>query len=253
MPLADPALLVLLAVLVSIAALVNGMVGFGFALLAINALALVLSAKDGVIVMSLLAPLMSGSQLWHHRTRIGMVRRTRGLIIGALVGSVIGTQLLVILPAPAVSVALGIFTLWFVASSLRAERPPLTHGTQRWLGPVAGTVGGISNGALGASGPVFGTYLTAIGLRGAEFAVVISFAFFTMGILRVGLLVALQQYTAVLIVIAVTLAVPSMVVQRLGFRLQGRLPRVTIYRAVLIVLLVGGLNLLWRGLSELLA
>jgi uncharacterized membrane protein YfcA len=253
MPLADPALLVILAVLVSIAALVNGMVGFGFALLAINALALVLPAKDGVIVMSLLAPLMSGSQLWHHRARLGIVRRTRGLIIGALIGSIIGTQLLVILPAAVVSLALGVFTLWFVVSSLRAERPPLAHATQRWLGPVAGVVGGITNGALGASGPVFGTYLTAIGLRGVEFAVAISFAFFTMGILRAGLLVVLDQFTTVLIVIAATLAVPSIVVQRLGFHLQGRLPRATIYRAVLIVLTIGGLNLVWRGLTALLA
>jgi uncharacterized membrane protein YfcA len=251
MTLAAAAPYLLLVGLISIAAIVNGMVGFGFALLAVNALALVLDAKNGIIVMSLLAPIMSGSQLWHHRHRLVIERRLWPMIGAAVIGSVIGTQLLVVLPSEAVSIALGAFTIYFVLSSLRRERPPMTHATQRWLGPVAGAIGGLTNGALGASGPVFGTYLTAIGLRGAEFTVAISMAFFTMGVLRVGMLVALGQYSIPLLGLAFVLAVPAILVQRIGFHLQGRLDRQTVYRAVLIVLAVGGINLLWRGLVGL--
>jgi hypothetical protein len=181
------------------------------------------------------------------------VSRVRSLVAAALIGSVIGTQLLVLLPAPAVAVALGAFTLWFVATSLRTEREALGATVQRWLGPVAGLIGGITNGAIGASGPILGSYLTAIGLRGPEFAVTISVAFFSMGVLRVGLLAVLGQYTGELLLLGVALAVPSLVLQRVGFFYQRRLPRMTIYRAVLIVLFVGGVNLLWRGGSTLLA
>jgi uncharacterized membrane protein YfcA len=127
----------------------------------------------------------------------------------------------------------------------------MAHTTQRWLGPVAGAIGGISNGALGASGPIFGTYLTAVGLRGREFAVAISAAFFTMGLLRVGLLIGFQQYTVPLVGLALLLALPAVLVQRVGFHLQGRLDRTTVYRAVLVVLAVGGINLTIRGLLGL--
>ena len=128
----------------------------------------------------------------------------------------------------------------------------MTRARQRWLGPVAGAIGGVTNGALGASGPVFGTYLTAIGLRGREFAVAISAAFFTMGILRVGLLAAFEQYTTPLVGLALVLAVPAVLVQRVGFHLQGRLDRQTVYRAVLVVLAIGGVNLTIRGILGLL-
>lgn len=252
MTLAVAAPYLLLIGLISIAAIVNGMVGFGFALLAVNALALVLDAKSGVIVMSLLAPLMSGLQLWHHRRGLSIDRRLWSMLGAALVGSIIGTQLLIVLPAEAVSIALGAFTLYFVLSSIRRERPPMTHATQRWMGPVAGAVGGISNGALGASGPVFGTYLAAIGLRGAAFTIAISTAFFTMGLLRVGMLGALGQYTVPLLTLAAVLAVPAILLQRIGFHLQGRLDKATIYRAVLVVLAIGGVNLLVRGILGLL-
>ncbi len=252
MTLAAAAPYLVLIGLIPIAAIVNGMVGFGFALLAVNALALVLDAKSGVIVMSLLAPMMSGLQLWHHRRQLVIERRLWSMIVAALIGSIIGTQLLIVLPAEAVSIALGAFTLYYVASSLRRERQPMAHATQRWMGPFAGAIGGISNGALGASGPVFGTYLTAIGLRGAAFTVAISTAFFTMGLLRVGMLGALGQYTTPLLVLALVLAVPSILVQRIGFHLQGRLDKETLYRAVLVVLAIGGLNLLVRGTIGLL-
>jgi uncharacterized protein len=249
----EPAALAALVGLVVVAAFINGTIGFGFALLAVNALAFIFGAKSGVIVMSVLAPIVSGLQLWHHRRRRSLARRLGAMIAGGVVGTLIGTQLLVFLPAAIISLALGLFTIGYVLDSLRAERPPIGGATQRWLGPVAGVVGGTSNGALGASGPVFGTYLTAIGLRGADFAFAISMAFFSLALVRIGLLAALGQYTLELVAVGLALAVPSVLGQQAGLSFKGRLPERTLYRAVLIVLLVAGLNLLWRAASSFMA
>jgi hypothetical protein len=247
----DPVLIAILLGTIALAAFVNGTIGFGFALLAVNALALVLGAKDGVVVMSLLAPFVSALQLISHRAFAPAWRRLAGLLAGALVGSVVGTQLLVILPGSIISVALGLFTLWFVARSIRGERPPMARATERRLGPLAGFVGGVSNGTLGASGPVFGTYLAAIGLRGRDFAYAISLVFFVMAVLRIGLLAALDQYTTPLVLVAGLLLVPSLGVQWIGLRFRGRLPTATIYRGVLIALGVGAATLIWRGVDGL--
>jgi len=249
----EPLAIAALLVLILVAAFVNGTIGFGFALLAVNALAFIFGAKSGVIVMSVLAPIVSGFQAWHHRDRRGLARRLWAMIAGGIAGTLIGTQLFVFLPAAIISLALGLFTIGYVVDSLRAERPPIGGATQRWLGPIAGLIGGTSNGALGASGPIFGTYLTAIGLRGADFAFAISMAFFTLALARIGLLAVLGQYTMELVAVGLGLALPSILAQQLGLWFKGRLPEGMLYRAVLGVLLVAGLNLLWRAATSLMA
>jgi uncharacterized membrane protein YfcA len=244
--------LVVLLGAVSMAAMINGILGFGFALLAVNVVAVAVGAKEAVVVMSLVTPAMSGLQLVRHRRYAPSWRRFRVLLVAALVGSVVGTQLLVVLPAAVIALALGAFTVYYVASVLRGERPPMAGATERRLAPVAGFVGGVTNSTIGASGPVFGTYMVALGLRGREFAFAISLLFFAMGVLRAGLLTALDQYTVPLATAAVVLFGPAVASQRVGFWLQSRAPTALIHRAVLIVLLVASVNLLWRGLSELL-
>jgi uncharacterized membrane protein YfcA len=249
----DPLTVGALVALVLLAAFINGTLGFGYALLAVNALALVFGAREGVIIMSVMAPVLSGLQAWHHRDRRPVLTRLRTLLPLALLGTLIGTQLLVFLPGPAIALALGLFTVWYVVDSIRAERAPLTGATQRWLAPIAGLVGGTSNGAIGASGPVFGTYLTAIGLRGPDFAFAISIVFFVMAILRIGLLAVLDQYTFILVATGIGLALPSIAVQRLGLWFKGRLPEQALYRGVLVILFLAGANLLWRAVTTLAA
>jgi uncharacterized membrane protein YfcA len=235
------------------AAFVNGTIGFGFALLAVNVLALVLGAKDGIIVLSLLTPVVSGIQVWHFRAHRMVVGRLRPLILAALVGTAIGSQILVFLPGYLISLALGLLTAFDVFVELRGRGQPLALRTERRLAPVAGFIGGISSGTLGASGPVFGSYLVAIGMRGAEFALAITTIFFATSLMRNVVLAGLGQYTTSTLGLAVVLLVPALVGQRVGFWLRGRLPALTLERAVLILLLVAGLNLLFRGIEGLLA
>lgn len=248
----DPIVLLALVVAVSLAALINGMIGFGFALLAVNVLANVVGPKEAVITMSLMTPLISGLQIVRHRTYASNWRRFRVLLAGALVGSLVGTQLLVVLPGPAIALALGGFTLYYVATAMREERPPMAGSTERRLAPLAGLVGGVTNSTIGASGPVFGSYMVALGLRGREFAFAMSLSFFSMGVLRAAVLAVLDQYTVALATTALVLFVPSVLGQRAGFWLQGRAPARLLHRLVLVVLLVASANLLWRGVTALL-
>jgi uncharacterized membrane protein YfcA len=250
----DLSLVVLLILVASMfgAAFVNGTVGFGYALLAVNVLAVVLGAKDGVIVLSLMTPIVAGLQTWHFRAHWATAGRLRLLIVAALIGTATGSQILVLLPGYLISLALGLLTVFDVIVELRGKRAPLASRTERRLAPVAGFIGGVSNGALGASGPVFGSYLVAIGLRGGEFVFAISLVFISMSLIRNVVLAGLGQYTMAIAGLALLLLVPSLVGQRIGFWLRGRLPAHAIERAVLILLLVASLNLLYRGIEGLL-
>ena len=253
MDLGPVALVVLVAAMFG-AAFVNGTVGFGFALLAVNVLAVILGAKDGIIVLSLMTPFVAGLQVWHFRAhRSAAASRLGLLIVFAVIGTAIGSQILVLLPGYLISLALGVLTVFDVLMELRGRRPPLASHTERRLAPVVGFVGGVSNGALGASGPVFGSYLIAIGLRGGEFVLAISTVFVAMSLIRNVVLAGLGQYTLTIVGLALLLLVPSLVGQRIGFWLRGRLPARTIERSILLLLLVASLNLLYRGIEGLLA
>jgi len=207
-----------------------------------------LGSKEAVILMSLLTPLMAGLQLVRYRRFRPTWRRFRVLLAGAIVGSIVGTPLLVVLPGPAISIALGAFTVYYVLTSWREDRAPIASTTERRLAPVAGFVGGITNSTIGASGPVFGAYLVALGLRGSEFAFAISLSFFTMSILRASILGALQQYSLAFVTAALILFIPAVSMQRVGFFLHDRAPTRLLHRLVLVILLIASANLLWRGL-----
>lgn len=242
----------ILALAASGAALVNGLVGFGFALLAVNAMALAVGAKEAVLIMSLMAPVMSGLQLIHHRHHRPPWRRLRGLLAGALLGTLAGARVFVLLSPAVLALALGTFTVGYAVSALRSDRPAITSPVEARLSPIAGFVGGFSNGTLGASGPVFGSYLTAIGLRGRDFAAAISALFLGMGVVRMAQLAAFGQYDGDTVFVALALLAPSIAFQRVGFWIRRRISTTLIYRGVLILLLLAGMTLLGRGLSQLL-
>lgn len=243
----DLGLLTLLIVMVSLGAIVSGMTGMGFALTAMNGMAAAMGARNGVIAISIITPVTAGYQLWANRDHVQLVRRLRGLLAGAIVGSFLGAQLLIILPGWVISLALGLFTVQFVVDSARRERPKMEARRERQIGPVVGIISGVTNGALGASGPVVASFLLAIGLRGREFVFGISLLFVVQALIRAGLFVAFGQYTEPIVVAAVALLIPALVGQRLGIALRGRLDAKVFQRILLAVLFVSSLNLIVRG------
>jgi len=234
-------------------AVINGLIGMGLAILAVNAVAAALDPKSAVVVMSLISPFLSGYQLLHNRAYVKGWDRYRNLVVWAGIGTIFGAQVLVLLPTWAIALLLGAFTVQFIVDRLRKERPAMQAATARRLAPIAGLVGGTTNSALGASGPIIGSYLYAIGLRGPEFAFAISVVFFLSALMRVGSLAALGQMTVPLAMLSFTLLVPSLIGQHIGQRYQGRADPKVFTRILLVTLLISSANMLLQGARGLLA
>jgi hypothetical protein len=243
----DPGLLTLLITMVFVGAIVSGMTGMGFALTAMNGMAAAMGARNGVIAISILTPVTAGYQLWSNRDHVALVRRLRGLLAGAVLGSFLGAQLLILLPGWMISLALGLFTVQFVVDTARRERPLLAASRERQIAPLVGIVSGVTNGALGASGPVVASFLLAIGLRGREFVFGISLLFVTQAIIRASLFVIYGEYTEPLVLAAVALLIPALVGQQIGINLRGRIDAKVFQRILLVVLFLSSVNLIVRG------
>lgn len=246
----DLALVVALTGIMVVASVLNGIVGFGFALVAVAGMAALLEPKPAVVLMSLITPVLTTTQMRYHWAFRRVTSRLTSVLLGATVGAIAGTQLLIVLPGYVLAIALGAFALWFAVRSLRSEPRPMASTVERRIAPGVGLVAGITNGSLGASGPILGSYLIAIGLRGREFVFAISAIFGLMGAVRVATLGVAGEYTVVIVALGLGLAVPAYLGQRVGFWLQGRLSPVGFQYAILIMLFVVSSYLLYQGVSD---
>jgi len=125
----------------------------------------------------------------------------------------------------------------------------MAAGRERAMGPSVGFVSGVTNGALGASGPVIGSFLLAIGLRGKEFVFAISLVFFLQGVFRGSLFAINHQYSQALVLAGLAILVPALIGQQIGLQLRGHVDAKMFQRILLTVLLISSANLVIRGLE----
>jgi len=159
----DPAIIPVCAVAV-FSALIYGMFGFGYALLAVATLPFFISVKVAVPMIALQVPIYNAILIYGLRRHLSM-RITLPIVIGLVLGLPIGAHLLRILSEETIRKLLGAVILLHSLGSIRKNPSgaPLLH-SDRW-GLPAGFLSGVIGGAIIAAGPIVVAYLT---LRGFD-------------------------------------------------------------------------------------
>jgi uncharacterized membrane protein YfcA len=245
-----------LCVLLLVAGAVNGIAGFGFALVATMALATVVEPAVAVVFMILpilavnvsLVGGLSGEDL---RT---CGRRFAPLLGSALVGTVLGMALIDIVPASPLRVALGVVSLGFVASAQpllpvpgldRAREGCFVETPLAMVG-----VGGVSGVLFGGTnvGVQLVAFLRSCDLSHSLFVGVVALIFLGLNAVRVGAAGVLGLYPSLAAVgLSVLAAAPAVVGVALGTRLRERLSAQLRDTLVLGLLTVIGLRLVTAG------
>lgn len=236
-----------LGLVVFLAGVTNGTAGLGYAQVAAAAFALLIDPKAAIVLLSITVPVSAGAQIVKQRRNGPRLARIGSLFVGGLAGVPLGVLLLTVAPARLLALLLGIFTILFVASSLRRVPLRVPAAFEPLLSPLIGVTAGICNGAVGVSGPVLASYLLALDLPAATFAFTISTMFTIMGLLRLAGLIVSGAITPLLWLVGLGLIPPMMVGQQVGFWLQRRVSRETFRRCVLGILFAAGLGLLERA------
>ncbi len=135
---------------VFLAAIVRGYSGFGFSLLAITAMSLVIAPRDivpSIFMMEIAASLHLLPGVWRevHWKATGL------LLAGCLVATPVGVRLLATVPAAPMKVAIAVFVL--VAAVLLARGWALKAMPGRAATVATGAAAGLCNGAFGMAGP----------------------------------------------------------------------------------------------------
>lgn len=258
-PLAPEAVLVVVAVVVTAGA-VNGIAGFGFAVVGTMALASVFDPAVAVVFMivPILAVNLSLLAELSAEDLRSCGRRFTPLVLAAIVGTIVGMAVLDRLPEAPLRIGLGVVTLAFVASAQRFVSIP---GIERAKAgcfvestPAMAGVGAASGLLFGATnvGVQLVAYIRSCDLRHGLFVGVIALVFVGVNGLRVGAAAALGLYPDAIVAVGSALAaLPALVGVGVGKRLRGRLTERARRAVVLGLLSVVGVRLLTGGLGGL--
>ena len=174
---------------VVIGSLVKAVTGMGLPLIVVPIASLFVDVNDAVVVIALpnvLANVVLGTR---ERHSISETRDLPRLAIAGILGAVGGTLLFVNLPETSLVIALlvaiaGYVVLFFAHPELRMA----PARSKRWA-PLVGVVGGTFQGAIGISGPVFGSWIHSYRLPRGAHILSVTFLFFITGVTQLTILV----------------------------------------------------------------
>ncbi len=242
--------LVAVAGIVFAAAIVQRLVGFGFALFAVPLLTFVLPAKSAVIVVILDGAIVSSWLAVRLRREIDWPM-TRRLGAGAVIGAPIGVAILSVVTPTTLRVVLGVTTsaaaVWIIVSSRVLGTEVVRPRPARTL--ALGVASGAINTALATNGPPLVYELRRSGFRDDRFRATISAVFVISNLIGLPLLALAGLVTAFDLAVAASSLLPCVAGVALGARLTGRLDPAHFVWAVDLLLLATGVVTVLRGLS----
>jgi uncharacterized membrane protein YfcA len=236
----SPAQIALLLVASAAGGVIQGALGFGFALVAVPALALADPDSVPVVVMLMATP-MTAIMAVRERHAID-VRGLVTIMVGRTIGIGLGAALLIIIPADSLAVLIGTMILLGVALSVAG----LDIEPRRWVNLGAGIVSGV----MGTTSAIGGPALAVVYQRrpGPELRSTLAVSYLAGLFLALAVLTAIGRVEGWHVVAAAQLT-PGLL---LGLWLSGRIARALdggwLRPAVLSVAAVAGVVIVLRPL-----
>jgi uncharacterized membrane protein YfcA len=214
--------------------------GFGFSLLAVPLLTLVIDPKDAVVVAFALG--LTTSSVMFAKTRASVDRPVASrLLVAAVFGMPFGLAVLVLVDDQVLRAILAVTVLVFVGLLAAGVR---LHGRGHGADWVAGFTSGVLNTSLSTNGPPLVIALQAREPTPEVFVATISTVFVGSGAIGLVMLVLAGRFDRnAVVTIVVTL--PALVVGTIvGHRLRPRLPAARFRSLVLLLLTVSAVSAL---------
>lgn len=252
-----PAVLLAFTAVMLLAGIINGVAGFGFALVGTMALASRIDPSTAVVFMiiPILSVNLSLARDLSATDLRSCGRRFLPVFVTAALGTVLGMVVLEEVPAGPLRVGLGVVTLAFVATSQTLVTIPGVDWVKqrcfietRWMMGVIGAVSGLVFGGTNVGVQLI-AYFKSQNLSHGLFVSVVAIVFLGLNGIRVVVAGVLGLYPSQTVVLAsLAAAVPAVVGVVIGKRLQTAITETYRDRFVLVLLTGIGLRLLQVGL-----
>jgi uncharacterized membrane protein YfcA len=238
-------------VVMVIAGIIKGCIGFGAPLFAVPALAPLVGTKVAIVLVTIPAFANNAAIILTRRVEGPIVRQFLPTMGTLIVATIVGGVFLAGVHTTTLSVIVGLVSLSFVALTASGVKLATSPALHRIVSPLLGAVAGILNGATSIPGPLFAMYLSTLRLDKRAFVYGITLLLITGNITQVATYAQLGLYGDGLLLGTLALAPAQLMGQVIGARIQDRLNATLFQRAVLVVVAISGANLLARGLGWL--
>jgi uncharacterized membrane protein YfcA len=229
-----------------IAALVQSLGGFGFALLAVPLAAMVVDLRTAVVAVSIGSLFNVVVLSWRTRRDINRPLAMR-FNLPALIGMPLGLVVLTKADQRPLKIGLGVL---IIVATVALIRGAATVQPAKWIDVVAGWLAGVLSTATGTNGPPLVLASQMHRLAPDVFRATLAFTFVVSGSISLALFVASGVVTRPGVALALG-AIPLIIVgQRVGLGLQPKLAGRRFDRLVYGLLMLSGLSV---GVSGLLA
>ncbi|KPJ62480.1 MAG: hypothetical protein AMS15_03855 [Planctomycetes bacterium DG_23] len=231
-------------VVIFFAGLIQGLTGFGFALVAVPIMTLFLSPKEVVPVVLIHAILIVAVILYEARKWVDL-RRIWPLMIAGIVGIPLGTYLLIFLQEGTLKILIGSVIVVFALAFLKGFRKQI-KAEKLAFAPV-GFISGLLAGSTMMGGPPVILFFTNQGLSKNVFRANIVLYFTAVSLAAIPAYVAGGLITKEVVKDAVLL-LPALIAGGLtGIRLARAVQEQLFEKIVLIILIVAGLMSIASG------
>lgn len=226
---------------------VKGVLGVGLPMIAVPLIASVTSPAHAIALASVPVVVSNAWQAFHGGHMKDCVRRFWPMLTGVVVGAVAGVQILATFDQQLVSGLLGIVLVVFTGLQAMPRTLALDARGERWLGPPLGLVGGVLGGMSSLFGPLLILYLVALRLPKDVFVAAVALLFFVgslplfLGLVAHGILSPQQ------ILLSALSSLPVVAGLVIGRRLRGHVSQALFEKALIVVLIVIGLNLIRKA------
>jgi uncharacterized protein len=247
----DAGVLVPAAVILLLAGVLKGSIGFGFPTVAIPALVLLMQPRSAIVLVSVPLLLTNLALLARRPGRElgGIARRLGPLLITYVPATLVGAVLLASISAQATELVVGSVCVLVGASALANVYPTVPAKLETGVSAGLGVLAGLLNGATGIPGPLLAVYLAGLGLVKWAFVYGLTMLLTVGNLAQVASYSQLGLYSGGILLASVLLVPPALVGQQVGFRIQDRLAPEAFRRVVLVAVTLAGLDLLGRGLG----
>ncbi len=241
--------LALALVVISIASAIKAITGTGFPLMVIPVLSLVLPLETVVAIVALPNAVANVALVGRERSSWPATRDLPTLLGFGFLGAIGGVFILVSVPERALSAVLAVLVVVFVANSLWRPEFAIAPTWGRKLSPVVGPAAGLSQGALGISGPIVVPWIHSYRLPRDAQVLSVAAIYLLAGLAQVAALALSGEYDAERLGLGLAAIVPTLAAIPIGARYRDRLGRAAFDRAVLAVIAVSGVSILVRAIA----
>ncbi|MDC0227449.1 sulfite exporter TauE/SafE family protein [Alphaproteobacteria bacterium] len=230
---------------ITVGGLLKGVISFGFPLIALPILSLVLPPKSAIFLLffSLIFLNIREIKIKNWKSYEKIIPLGSGIFLGIIIGSIIFHKI----ESDLISKMIGLTIVLSAITNFYGLKINQGLLLNRWFSLLYGLFAGLIGGMTTIVGPLIVIYLVSLNLKKELFSEMVSLSVFSCLAPLYGIFFIYQEVTLNDFIISALISIPAVLMQILGFKIRNITPQKTFKNITLFILVIIGLLVLYKN------